>query len=282
MRLLKQCLLLGVFLMSTQISWSQNSDAHSGADWRLAVQAWSFNKYTLFEAIDKTAALGIQHLEAYPGQSLSKEHPDVKFGPEMPEQYRADVKKKLNEAGVKLVNFGVAPLDLDEAKDRKLFEFAQAMGIETITSEPPGESIELVDKLANEYGINVAIHNHPQPSHYWNPDTVLKVCAGRSKRLGACADTGHWLRSGLDPVDCLKKLQGHIISLHFKDLNERSGKGHDVPWGTGASHATAMMDELKRQGFQGVFSIEYEYNWENSMPEMAQCVKFFNDHQPGQ
>jgi len=31
-------------------------DAYNG--WHLAVQAWSFNRFTLYEAIEKTAALG--------------------------------------------------------------------------------------------------------------------------------------------------------------------------------------------------------------------------------
>jgi len=36
------------------------------------------------------------------------------------------------------------------------------------------------------------------------------------------------------------------------------------------------MAELKRQNFRGVFCVEYEYNWENSSPEIAQSIKFFN------
>ena len=77
---------------------------------------------------------------------------------------------------------------------------------------------------------------------------------------------------GFVRLECLKKLQGHIISFHFKDLKDM----HDVPWGTGTSNAKAMLAEIARQGFKGVFSIEYEYNWDNSVPEIAQCVEFFN------
>ena len=36
------------------------------------------------------------------------------------------------------------------------------MGIETFMCEPKPEQLDLLDKLANEYGINVAIHNHGQ------------------------------------------------------------------------------------------------------------------------
>jgi sugar phosphate isomerase/epimerase len=241
------------------------------ADWRLCIQAWTFNRFTFYETVDKTKALGLRYIEAYPGQQLSKEEPDVKFDHNASAQIREEVKNKLQEAGVKLVNYGVVKLPNNEQECRKVFDFAKDMGIETIVSEPPEDAFELVDKLCNEYKINVAIHNHPKPSHYWDPNTVLGVCKGRSNQIGACADTGHWFRSGLNPLESLKKLEGHIISLHFKDLSE----GHDVIWGTGKCDARAMLTELARQNFKGTFSIEYEYNWENSMPEIAQCISFF-------
>src|SRR5690606_14641597 len=98
-----------------------------------------------------------------------------------------------------------------------------------------------------------AIHNHPKPSHYWNPDQVLAAISGASPRVGACADIGHWVRSGLDPIECLKKLEGHIIEFHMKDLNEKGvEEAHDVPWGTGVSNIAGVMKEMKRQGFKGV------------------------------
>jgi sugar phosphate isomerase/epimerase len=141
--------------------------------------------------------------------------------------------------------------------------------------------MDVVEKLAVEYNIKIAIHDHPKPSFYWNPDTVLAAVKGRSQLLGACADVGHWKRSGLDPVECLKRLEGRVIALHFKDLVKGSAPTdhglHDVPWGTGTSDAKGMLQELKRQHFHGAICIEYEYHWENSTPEIAQCVKWFND-----
>jgi len=157
-----------------------------------------------------------------------------------------------------------------------MFEFAKNMGIETIVSEPTEDAFDTIEKLCDEYGINVAIHNHPKPSHYWNPDTVLKVCQGRSKRIGACCDTGHWKRSGLNPLECQKKLEGRIITFHFKDLSATGSKLRDVPWGTGVCDAKGMLQEIHRQGVKAIFSIEYEHYSENLMSELAQCVKFFD------
>lgn len=244
--------------------------------WRLGCQAYSFNRYTFYEALDKNASLGLRCIEAYPGQKLSEQQPDLRMGEGLPAAARAEVKKRLAGMGIQLANYGVCGLSADESASRKVFDFAKDMGIETIVSEPAPEAFDTIEKLCDEYKINVALHNHPKPSRYWNPDTVLEACRGRSPRIGACADTGHWMRSELNPVEQLKKLEGRIISFHFKDLNRFGSGAHDVPWGTGAGDAKAMLSEICRQGIKAVFSIEYEHNWTNSLPEIAQCVKYFD------
>jgi sugar phosphate isomerase/epimerase len=88
-----------------------------------------------------------------------------------------------------------------------------------------------------------------------NNDELKKVCEGLSPRIGSCSDTGHWYRSGLVPAECLKKLEGRVISLHFQDLTENK---QDAPWGTGKCDTKAMLDEIVRQKLKPVFSIEYE------------------------
>jgi sugar phosphate isomerase/epimerase len=108
----------------------------------------------------------------------------------------------------------------------------------------------------------------------WDPNHVLSVLKGRDSRIGSCADTGHWVQSGLKPVDCLKILKGHIISVHLHDMNEFSPAAHDVPDGTGVSDVRGILHELKRQHFVGNISIEYEYNWQNNVIDAGQCMGF--------
>jgi sugar phosphate isomerase/epimerase len=232
-----------------------NYDALNKLGWKLSCQAYTFREMSLFETLDLLQSLDIHYVELYPGQKLSKEHPELKSDHNMSDEAFAQLQNKLAETHIKAVNYGVVDLPNDEAKARKVFDFAKKLGLETIVSEPPEDAFEMLDKLANEYHINIAIHDHPKPSHYWNPDLVLKVCQGRSHHIGSCADVGHWLRSGLVPLDCIKELQGRIISLHFKDLNDNK---EDVPWGTGNCDIKGIMTELKRQNFHGVFSAEYE------------------------
>jgi sugar phosphate isomerase/epimerase len=215
-------------------------------------------------------------IEAYPGQRLAADGPEGNFGTGMSPDVRKQVLSFLADHDVQLVNFGVVGLPNNEQGSRAVFEFAKDMGIETIVSEPEFEALDIIEKLADEYEIDVALHNHPRPSRYWDPQTVLKVTEGRSKRIGACADTGHWMRSDIKPVEAVRMLEGRIISWHFKDLNRYGGGAHDVPWGTGQADVPAILRECHRQGFEGVFSVEYEHNWLESLPEIAESVKFFD------
>ena len=242
--------------------------------WQLAIHAYTFKEFPIAEAIDKTAALGLKYLSLSGSVNLDGQNKPRTI--DLPDQDMEAILKRAAAAGIKLVNIGVVQLPPDQAQSRKVFDFAKKWGIDTLVAEPEPQALDMVEKLCQDYHIKVAIHNHPKPSHYWNPDTVLQAVKGRSPLLGACADTGHWIRSGLDPVECLKKLQGRIICLHFKDLAQQSPRTHDVPWGTGVADVKGTMAELKRQGFRGAFGIEYEYHWENSSPEIAQSVKFFN------
>lgn len=245
--------------------------------WRLGCQAYTFNRYTFFEALEKNASIGLRVIEAFPGQVLCKEMPNVQFGEAMSPDARKEVKKRLADAGVQLVNYGVVGLSKDEAVSRKTFDFAKDMGVETIISEPPRDAFDVLEKLCDEYQINLALHNHPKPSGYWDYKTVLEACQGRGKRIGACADTGHWTRSGIDALEAVKALEGRIISFHLKDLNVFGQRdAHDVPWGTGVVDIRGILIELVRQKFQGVFSIEYEYHWTSSVPEIAHGVGFFD------
>ena len=268
-------LLVFAILSTMAIAATECPDTHPAPQsydgWRLGVQTWSFNRFTLFEAIDKTRLLGLGYIQAYPGQKVSDET-TAGFGPDLPSEQREKVKAKLKDAGVKIIVFGVAGIPKDEPGARKLFEFAKEMEIETIASEPKPEQFDLIDKLCQEYKIKLAVHNHPKPSYYWNPDTVLEVCKGRSKWIGACTDVGHWVRSGLVPVECLKKLQGRIHDVHIKEIDD----GHDVVWGTGQGRIKGVLEELHRQQYKGTFSIEYEYNWDNNVPEIRQSAAYFN------
>jgi len=251
-----------------------NQQALDKLGWRLGSQAYTFRKLSLFETIDVLSAMGIRYIEMYPGQRYSPEESNLKADHNLPPEKVEQLIRKLKDSNVTAVLYGVVGLPNNEAESRKVFEFAKKMGLETIVSEPPAEAIELLDRLAGEYQINVAIHNHPAPSSYADCKSVLKTIDGHSQRVGACADIGHWARSGLTPVECIRALKGRIISLHAKDIDEHK---EDVVWGTGKVDVKAVLVELKRQNARPIFSIEYEKGeGDELIANVARSVEYFN------
>jgi type 1 glutamine amidotransferase/sugar phosphate isomerase/epimerase len=248
--------------------------------WRIGIEAYTFHKYTFFETIDKTAALGLSYVGGLCSeQPVSKDIPKD-FDQNLSDDELRQIRMKMESAGVRMLTYYVRKFPSDEAACRKLFTFANKMGVETFMGEPKPEQLELLDKLANEYGVNIAIHNHDQGISpiYWRPENVLKACEGRSKRIGACPDVGYWLRSGIDPIVAIRILKDRILMVHLHDLHETGGNGHDVPWGTGIAKSAEFLSELHRlRAKPTMIGIEYAHDWHESMPKIAQCIEFFNE-----
>jgi len=244
--------------------------------WRLSNTCYTFNSLCFFDAVEKTAGLNVRYVEGFSWQPVSKDRNEGLMNDTMPVALRKKVKQHLDDQGVKLLGCYLADLPNNEAAARKKFEFGKDMGMEYFVSEPAPAAMDLMEKLCDEYGISIAIHNHPKPSSvYWNPEKIVEVTRGRTKRLGACCDTGHWVRSGLKPVDCLKLLEGRIISFHLKDIDE-FGKvdAVEVPWGTGKSDIEGILKEIRRQGIKPVIAIEYERPGD-TLPALRQCIAFY-------
>lgn len=248
------------------------------AGWKLAIQSYTLHKFTLMEALDKTQQMGLKYIEVYPGHRLGGKWGDKVFGYELSADDRCELRAEAARRGVRIVGTGVFVSE-NTHEWLQMFKLASEMKMEYITCEPPLWMWNWVECLAERYGIKVSVHNHPQPSTYWNPQNLLQAIKDRSPRLGSCADVGHWNREGLQSTACLNKLSGRIISLHFKDIeakHEGAAGQSDVIWGKGCLGVADMLKELKAQHFKGYFAIEYETNWENSVPDIMQCIDYFN------
>lgn len=245
-------------------------------DWKLSMQSYTFHLFTVPEALDKTAELGLNYIEIYPGQRMGTQFDDSVFGYNLTLEQQRQLKELATSKNIKIISSGVWTAKRDEWA--KVFPFAENMELEFISAEPAREDWDVVESLAQEYNIKVAVHNHPNENSYWKPEILLEYIGDRSTLLGSCADVGHYKRMNVDPIPALRELEGRLISMHFKDIAPQGEEStlEDVVWGKGILNIKELMVELKRQNFKGYFTIEYEANWENNLPEIKESIDYFN------
>ncbi|MDH6357893.1 L-ribulose-5-phosphate 3-epimerase [Parabacteroides sp. PF5-9] len=245
---------------------------HSKLDCKIGIQTYTFHKFTLMETLDKTKELGLDYAEAFffqeLGDSFGKE---TYLNYDLSQTQKEQLKKEFEKRGIKPYSFGVAFYDTIEDWE-KFFTFSKEMGIHTVTCEPKLEHLDFVEQMALKYQIEVAIHNHPDPSVYADPNVLVKALEGRHPIMGVCADIGHWKRSGFDPIETLRKFDGRIKVVHLKDL---SSDLEDTTWGTGILPVKEAVEELKKQQFDGLISIEYENFSDSQIDDIEKSLKFF-------
>ncbi len=264
-----------ILMILFSASWLFAQDSNPAKDWKLGVQLWTFNTADFYTSIKKADSCKLKYVEAYPGQQLHEGSPAV-FGPSMTAEERKALKEFLHKKGISIAAFGVVVANSTK-EWKECFEFAADMKIPVITAEPRRDQLNDVNRLAGAYNVKVAIHDHPFPSTYWHPDSVLLAMKGHPN-IGVCADIGHWARNGLNVVDCIKKCSGRIFVLHLKDVGEMgNADAPDILLGDGVCNIPAVFEELKTQNFKGVFSIEYEENPNSNMKDVKQHVHFFNE-----
>lgn len=220
---------------------------------RMGIQSYSLRHFALDEALKRVGELGLQYVELYPGHL---DHNTVTPAA------LSDTKKRMQDLGITPDAYGVTGFDRDESAARKVFDFAKFLELRSISADPAVDSFDMLDKLVEEYEIPIAIHNHG-PHHKWGkPEVILDAIKDHHPLIGVCADTGHFLRADVDPVEAIKILRGRVFGLHVKDfISERT----EVIAGDGKLDLKALVAETRAQNFDGACSIEFELDPEDPM-----------------
>lgn len=224
---------------------------------KLGLQSYSLRRMPFDRAVATVKELGLTYVEAFPGH--------------LPIERADEARKVLSEQGIRLIAYGVVRIRSDEAAMRRLFDFAKRMGIEVLTADPDPDSFDLLDKLVDEYGIYVAIHNHGPGSRYPGVESVAKAIEGRHERVGLCYDTGHAARAGDDIVAGVRKIGKRVYGVHLKDVNQQK---HDVIVGAGVLDIKGFLGALREVGFKGPLMLEYELEPDNPIPGIQKSLAF--------
>ncbi|MDD4268089.1 MAG: TIM barrel protein [Thermoguttaceae bacterium] len=247
--------------------------------WRIAVAAYSFRQFTFFETVDQVAELGVDLIEGFSFQKIGKGVAGTLDPLKMSDEDIAKVSARLQASGVSLIALYYGSFPADESACRTIFENSKKLGVEYFVSEPKPDRLPMLDKLAQEYGILVGLHGHSKQSspNTWHPELVAKLCQPFSPAIGAFSDTGHWLRSQLDPAAGVAILKDRVVGFEVHDLHAFDASGRDVPLGTGVGKLQDMFDTLARVKKGPVLlSVEYTSNPENPADDVKQCIQFLD------
>ena len=239
--------------------------AADGGELNLGIQMYSLRGYPVDEALGHVKDLGLKVIEFYPGMF-----------PVTDDQAAIDaMKDKVSALGLTMSAYGVNRFTKDAAANRKLFAFAKAAGIPILGADPDPDSFASLDDLVKEFDIRIAIHNHGPTHRYNKAIDVLHAVEKYDPRIGACADLGHYLRSGEQPTEVIRLLAGRLYGIHLKDFAEMQDKTKGVILGQGHIDVPAVFAALEQAKFpaDGALSIEYEENPKNPLAEIRACIE---------
>ena len=254
---------------STQVKDQEGKEA---AKWQTGIALYSFNRFPFPETLDMSKKADAKFVEGFFFHQLGDAF-DNRGVSELTDEELDKMLEMLAERELEMPSMYAGGTAADEWI--RMYEIGDRLGLEFLVGEPEPEHWDLLDSLGTVTGIKMAIHEHAQGlSRFWHPDSVLVALEGR-KSFKACGDLGHWVRSGLDPVECLQKLEGHLISIHAKDLDEFGNiDANDVKLSAGVIDYQAVIQELNRQGFDGPIYVECEHDWENNFEDVKYALDY--------
>src|SRR5258708_7179554 len=126
---MKPILLLVAALAFILPAAAQKQSAAEQLGWTLAVHSYTFQKFSIFDAIDKTAAIGVKHMSISGSVNLVGAYGKIAKSSTVgiSDKDAAAIKARLKEKGIDptFVNMGVVKPSIDEAESRKIFEGAK-------------------------------------------------------------------------------------------------------------------------------------------------------------
>lgn len=182
--------------------------------WRIGISTDRFHDLTHFEAASKVDLLGVAYIVGSSTQQVSRE-------------IRKNLDYRLNSDEINKFKERLAALHLSmpvynadsvsngegcEQSPRRLFEFAKDLGVEVIVCSPEPGSLPILDQLANEFEINVALQNSRDPR------STMSDLEGTSRRIGISANINDWIQRRIDPLQMLSIVQDRLMVLDPGDV----------------------------------------------------------------
>jgi sugar phosphate isomerase/epimerase len=243
------------------------AQAASPSGIKVGVASYSLRKFTRPQAISMLKELGVRNL------SVKELHLPYKDTAEA----LAAGRREFDDAGIEVMSGGVVITRQDEdAAIRRYFDYGRVCRMPMLIMMPTAKQLPTIAKLAAEYQVRVAIHNHgPEDKNFPTPESAYDAIRGLDKRIGLCIDVGHSARAGVDVVRSIEKYKDRLIDMHIKDLRDLGGHT-DCVVGKGVLPIAAILKAVVAARYSGCINLEYEAEPENPLPGMKVSLEYIH------
>lgn len=237
---------------------------HGSDDIKIGVAGYSYRKFDIDQTLSFLQSMGVKYFSVkdwWLPLDSSKEEMDA-------------FKAKCASYGVEGYILGPIYMRSKEDVDRT-FAYAQRYGSKVFIGVPNYELIDYVIAKVAETGIKVAIHTHgPDGAAFPSIYKIMELVKDPSLGVGCCLDMGHSVRSGEDIAKIVKKYHKWIYDIHIKDETAPSKEGKTWEMGRGVIDFRPIVKALRKVGYKGVVSVEFEKNGNNPHPGVAESIGY--------
>lgn len=249
-------------------NWQPNQNTSATADVSAlptGIAGYTFARFDLDKSIAMMKKVGVENI------SVKEIHLPLNSSQETINTALA----KFKDAGINVYTVGVIYMKTKEAVDTA-FAYAKKVGVPMIVGAPSYDVLDYAEQKVKEYDIKLAIHNHgPEDALYPGPKDVYDRIKDRDKRVGLCIDIGHATRAGVAVDKAVKEYKDRLFDLHIKDVNVAQKDGKAIEIGRGVIDFPALVKALKKIGYKGVCSIEFEKDMGDPIAGIAESIGFF-------
>jgi inosose dehydratase len=240
------------------------SEPKTRIPFHLGLASYSLRNFDLDRALAMTRRVGLGHI------CLKSMHLPLDSSPSA----IAAATDKVKQAGLVLYGAGVISMKNDRELEQA-FEYAKAVGIQTITAAPVPEILPALELHVKKHDITVAIHNHgPGDRYFPTPQSVYDAVKSLDHRIGLCIDIGHTVRIGADLLGSIRNCADRLFDLHIKDVTAATPQGKGTPLGRGIIDIVGLVRTLIDVKFKGVAAFEYEEQPDDPLPGLSESVGF--------
>lgn len=256
-----------------------------GSKARLAMAGYTLKSFKTDEALGFCEAHGFRYL------CVKSLHLPFESTPAEIAAFR----RKCADHGV--TPYAVGPIYMYTADEiRRYFDYAAALGVDLIVGVPcvktgPGWSdarsdrklCEVCARLADEYKVRYAIHNHGRNPKTGNPQLygavpeIVELIGDLGPRMGCCVDWAYTFADGLDCAEIARTYRDRIFDGHVRCISDFGNGSSGINPAKRVFDYAGLFAALRETGYDGCLGLELA----NAFPDHPEWIDESRDYFEG-